>query len=187
MTIGEYIATNVDSNFPLDGVLPFKTKEQYFKKGSMVTDYGETEKYIYFLKSGVVEMTLLHNEEEKIFEFFFHSSFFCAYTSFLNQKPSDIRIRCLGDCIIDIIEREAMLAAYETSLVANKLGRIVTEQLFLIRSKREKDFMTKSAEMRYTELLKCRPELFKLVPLYKIASYLGIHPESLSRIRKDIS
>jgi hypothetical protein len=70
--------------------------------------------------------------------------------------------------------------------LANQLGRVVTEDLFIKKSNREKDFLTKSAEERYIELLSKRVDIIKMVSVNKIAKYLGIHPDSLSRIRKKI-
>jgi hypothetical protein len=80
-----------------------------------------------------------------------------------------------------------MTKAYEHSLLANQLGRIVTEQYYIRKTNREKDFLTKTATERYEELITNRPELIHDIPVNMIAKYLGIKPESLSRIRKEIS
>ncbi len=72
-------------------------------------------------------------------------------------------------------------------MLANKLGRIVAEHYYINKTKREKDFLTKSATERYLELVNTRPELVQQIPVHFIAKYLGIKPESLSRIRKEIS
>jgi hypothetical protein len=76
--------------------------------------------------------------------------------------------------------------AYRSSLIANKIGRVLTEHIYMHKTKCEKDFLTKSAQERYAALIFTRPDILKLVPVNKIAKYLGVHPESLSRIRKSI-
>jgi CRP-like cAMP-binding protein len=163
---------------------PVILKDQSFKKGAIITDYGQIERKLYFINSGFVQLTMLHDGEEKIIEFFFQDSFVCAYTSFLKQEASDVRVTALTDCKTEIIQYSDLQNAYHTSLIVNKLGRLLTEQIYMIKTKREKDFLTKSAQERYTELLSLRPDILKLIPVNKIAKYLGIHPESLRRIRK---
>lgn len=185
MQITDYIRANVDSNFKEDE-LPFEVIEKQFLKKSVLTDYGSFENKIYFLKEGIIQVLINHQEEERILDFFFPFSFFCSYSSLLKAVPSDVKILALTDCTVDMIRHENLLDAYNSSLIANKLGRIVTENLYLRKVKREKDLLTKSAEVRYNELLKHQPEIIREIPINKISQYLGIRPESLSRIRKNV-
>src|SRR5688500_20243457 len=187
MTILEFININLKTDFKDNNELPFKVTKKTFKKGDVVTSYGQIERGAYFLISGLIEITVLKDIEEKIVEFFLPGCFFGSYTSFLSQQPSDVQVSALSDCEVEVIDYDDLQKAYETSLIANQLGRLATESIFIISTKREKDFLTKSAQERYDELLSTRPELIKLVPVNKIAKYLGIHPESLSRLRKNIS
>ena len=161
-------------------------KEHSFKKAEIITDYGQVERKLYFINSGFVQLSILHEGEERIIDFFFHDSFVCAYTSFLKQEPSDVRIMALSECQTEVILYSDLQAAYQTSLIANRLGRIMTEQIYIIKTKREKDFLTKSAQERYEELIATRPNILQFIPVNKIAKYLGVHPESLSRIRKSV-
>jgi CRP-like cAMP-binding protein len=167
--------------------LPFRSMQKTIPKGTVLTDYGKIERNTYFINSGIIQVTLQRDIEEKIIDFFFPESFVCSYSSFILQIPSDVRVSTLTDCEVEIISHEDIQMAYNESFFANKMGRILTEQIFIIKSQREKDFLTKSAEERYAELVSRRPDIIKLIPGYKIAQYLGIKPESLSRIRKDIS
>ncbi len=187
MTIPEYININFKTDFKEYHELPFKVTKKAFKKGTVITSYGQIERSAYFLISGLIEITVLKDTEDKIVEFFLPGCFFGAYTSFLSQQPSDVQVSALSNCEVEVIDYDELQNAYKTSLVANQLGRLATESIFIISTKREKDFLTKSAQERYDELLSKRPDLIKLVPVNKIAKYLGIHPESLSRLRKNIS
>jgi len=184
MTILEFININLKTNFKDNNELPFKVTEKTFKKGDIITSYGQIERNAYFLIRGLIEITVLKDTEEKIVEFFLPGCFFGSYTSFLSQKPSDVQVSVLSDCDVEVIDYVELQNAYKTSLIANQLGRLATESIFIINTNREKDLLTKSAQERYDQLLSERPDLIRLVPVNKIAKYLGIHPESLSRIRK---
>lgn len=187
MTILEFININVKTDFTDYSELPFKVTKKAFKKGDIITSFGQIERSAYFLIKGLIEITVLKDADEKIIEFFLPACFFNSYTSFLSQQPSDAQVSVLSDCEVEVIDYDELQKAYKTSLIANQLGRLATESIFMISTKREKDFLTKSAQERYDELLAKRPDLIKLVPVNKIAKYLGIHPESLSRLRKNIS
>lgn len=70
------------------------------------------------------------------------------------------------------------------SLPASKLYIQSIENAYLERVKKEKSLFTLTAEERYNKLIETRPDIIKLIPIYRIAKYLGIHPDSLSRIRR---
>ncbi len=187
MTIAEYIRKYVDPQVDAVAPLPFSTEEKSFAKNEIITAFGQVEGFGYYLTEGLVEVSLLEDGQEKIIEFFSSGGFFSSYTSFLTQTPSDTQITALTSCRTEAIAYADLQRAYRTSLLANQLGRHVTEQLYIARTQREKDFLTKSAEQRYQTLLAQRPSLLAQVPVHKIAKYLGIHPESLSRIRKQVT
>jgi CRP/FNR family transcriptional regulator, anaerobic regulatory protein len=175
------------TNFIIEGGnLPFPVHQKTFKKNDIVTCLGKTESKVYFIVSGIVEIDISKDGNNKIIDFYFKNSFVCALTSFLLQKPSEAQIKALTNLEVEYIEYNEVKKAYQNSLLANQLGRTIIEQAYLVKFQREKDFLTKSADVRYLELMKARPELLKLLPIHKIAEYLGIHPESLSRIRKNI-
>ena len=76
---------------------------------------------------------------------------------------------------------------YTETMIGNLIGRKAAEQLYLLIKQRELSFLNKTAKQRYLDLFEGRPELIKLIPLKYIASYIGITPQALSRIRKEIS
>lgn len=186
MTITAFLTSYFRNDFKDGAPIPFTFADQIFKKGEIITRYDQVEKKMYFLNDGIVQFSILKGVEEKIIEFFFQNDFFCSYTSFITQKPSEVEIIALTDCQLEVLHYDDMQASYNSSYLANKIGRVLTEQIYIKKTQREKDFLTKSAEERYKDLLSNRPELIQLISINKIAKYLGIHPESLSRIRKDI-
>ena len=185
MSIKQFIIE--DPNFIFDGDgLPFSVHKKFFKKNEIVTRMGQTESKVYFIIRGIAEIDIFKEGDKKIVDFYFANSFVCALTSFLLQTPSEAEIIALTDLEAEYLDYADVQKAYKTSLLANQLGRHLIEQAYLVKFQREKDFLTKSADVRYLELMKARPDLLKVLPVHKIAEYLGIHPESLSRIRKAI-
>lgn len=169
------------------GALPYPVQKVEFKKGEVITGYGEIEGCIYFLNSGIVEMSIKSYVSEKMIDFFFENEMFTSLTSFLTQQPSDVEMTALTDCFAEKITYNDLMTAYKTSFHANKLARIVIEGAYLHKAQREKDFLAKTAEERYNEMFQTHSQYISNIPVNKIARYLGIHPESLSRIRKKMN
>ena len=177
-----------DLDFKAEDALPFAVTPLFFKKNAIITAYNQVENKAYFLKDGIVKISIIRDDgEERILEFFFPGTFFSAYTSFLTREASNVEIIAITDCETEMIRYEDMKQAYKISILANKIGRIAAEYYYIQKTQREKDFLTKSATDRYLELVQTRPELVQQIPVHAIAKYLGIKPESLSRIRKEIS
>ncbi|WP_349666066.1 hypothetical protein [Polaribacter sp. Z014] len=85
------------------------------------------------------------------------------------------------------ISNKDLQEAYQKTSSGNIIGRKMAENMFLIKSKRELSFLSKTAEERFLDLFSDRPELFQQIPLKHIASYMGVTPQALSRIRKRIT
>ena len=184
MNLEEYITAFVDRDF--SGEVPFPYATKSIRRGQVLTDFGQIETVIYFLRKGIIEVYVDQGEEMSILDFFFADSFFCSYTSLLTGVASDVKIVALTDCVVEAIRQQDLQAAYQHSLIANQLGRIATERLYLRKVKREKELLTQSAEAQYLAMIADRPEIIKRLSVRKVSQYLGIRPESLSRIRKRV-
>lgn len=90
----------------------------------------------------------------------------------------------LTDCEVEYFDRDQIYSNYTKSLEVNKLGRILVEQAYLRKAKREMEFLSKTAEEQYLQLIEQHSQYIQQIPVNKWARYLGIHPESLSRIRR---
>ena len=188
MSIKHFIHSQVDPSFSPDDELPFTTIFKTIPKNTVISHYHRIEHLAYFLISGIVKVSIISEDgHERVLDFFFPSSFLSAYTSFITQTPSNVEIETLSECEVEIIQYADIKEAYKNSLLANKLGRVVAEHYYILKTNREKDFLTKTAVERYKNLMDKRPELVQQIPVQLIAKYLGIEPESLSRIRKAIS
>jgi CRP-like cAMP-binding protein len=166
----------------------FKSKLQrrIIPKKTIFLKINEIENHISFIESGVVRLFLPKENPEKeiTFGFSFKNQFVSAYDSFLTQKPSLYQLQALTEISILSISYKDLQEVYQTTQIGNLIGRLTAERLFLIKSKREQNLLNLSAEERYLNLFKERPELIKVIPLKYISSYIGVTAQALSRIRK---
>jgi CRP-like cAMP-binding protein len=180
----DFINANLIAEISNSTDLPFGISEKIFLEADIITDYGKIENNVYFIKKGIAQISLNYNDDERIFDFIEEGNFLGSYSSLLTRQPSDVRLTALTNLEVEVINFAELQNAYKHSLLANQLGRLATERVYVSNTKREKDFLTKSAEQRYQDLLENRPHLIAILPVHKIAKYLAIQPESLSRIRK---
>lgn len=158
-----------------------------FAKNEIITKQGETENYLSFIESGIVRFYIPNAENELTFNFSFNKEFTCAYDSFLTQTPSEYELQALTETIVWQISYTDLQKVYTQTQAGNYLGRFAAEKLFLAKSKRELSLLKYSAKERYLRLFSHQPDIIKFIPLKYIASYIGITPQGLSRIRRQIS
>jgi len=163
-------------------------KKQTIPKKQIFLKKGEIENHLSFIEEGIIRLFIPTNNQEKeiTFGFCFKYEFVSAYDSFLTRLPSTYHLETLTDTIMWSISYEDLQKVYQNTKMGNFIGRFSSEKLFLIKSKREQSLLFESAKTRYLNLFKERPKLIKKIPLKYIASYIGITPQALSRIRKKI-
>jgi len=105
----------------------------------------------------------------------------------LTQQPSSYQLETITDTVLWSVSFNDLQIIYTDTAIGNTIGRLASEDLFIKKSKRELSLLTESAEERYLNLFTEQPHLLQLIPLKYIASYIGITPQALSRIRKRIS
>lgn len=154
----------------------------------MLLRCGETENYLSFIEKGIVRLcTPAELDDDLTFGFAHAGNFVSAYDSFLTQMPSVYHIETLTDTILWRLTSNDLQEIYKETAIGNSIGRHAAEALFLEKSRRELSLLNESAEQRYLNLFSEKPHLFQQIPLKYIASYIGITPQALSRIRKRIS
>ncbi len=156
-------------------------------KNTTLIKIGEVENYISFISEGIVRLYIPKEENDLTFGFSFENEFVPAYDSFITQTQSDYQIETLTNTILWRISYQDLQEVYKKTEIGNLIGRKMAERLFLLKSKREMSLLNRSAEERYLDLFLERPKLLKHIPLKYIASYIGVTPQALSRIRKRIS
>jgi CRP-like cAMP-binding protein len=119
--------------------------------------------------------------------FAFEGEWLGDYESFLLQQPSTDYIEALEDCELYTLGYDDMQIMYEHKACFQKFGRLIAEKLFISIAKSMRNLQLQSAKERYLALLSDRPQIFERLPQHLIASYLGIQPQSLSRIRAEVA
>ena len=158
-----------------------------FKKNEVVLKVGQVENYLSFIETGMVRHYIPRELDDLTFEFIFAGNFVSAYDSFLTRQPSTSQLATLTKTILWSVSFNDLQLIYAETNIGNTIGRLASEDLFIKKSKREVSLLNLSAEERYLNLFKEQPHLLIHIPLKYIASYIGITPQALSRIRKRIS
>lgn len=164
-----------------------KLKLVELKKRSILLKLGEVESHLYFISKGIVRFYIPKEEVDVTFGFLFENEFVTGYDSFLTQTPSEYQIETLTDSLLWKISKKDLEEVYAQTNSGNTIGRKMAENMFLIKSKRELSLLSKTAEERYLDLFSDRPILLRQIPLKYIASYIGVTPQALSRIRRRIT
>jgi len=153
----------------------------------MILKAGDTENHLSFIEKGIVRLCIPHDFDELTFGFSHAGNFVSAYDSFLTQSPSKYHVETITDTVLWRVTYTDLQLIYKYTAIGNTIGRGAAEALFLEKSKRELSLLNDTAEQRYLNLFTEKPHLFQQIPLKFIASYIGITPQALSRIRKRIS
>jgi CRP-like cAMP-binding protein len=164
-----------------------KLTRQEFPKNHILLKAGQTERHLSFIESGIVRFYIPKDENDLTFGFAFDNSFVSAYDSFLTQQPAVYNVKTLTQTTLWRLTFSDLQSIYDETEVGNFIGRQASEELFLKKSQRELSLLNQTAEERYLNLFTEQPRLIKQIPLKYIASYIGITPQALSRIRKRIS
>ncbi|WP_299537154.1 Crp/Fnr family transcriptional regulator [Ulvibacterium sp.] len=156
-----------------------------FKKGMVFAQKGEYSRNIAFVKSGVLRAYYSNDRGEEYNKTFFtENNFVGAYSALVTGEKNLIDIDALTDCNLLVAEYKKVKDLYAPFPKVERLARILAEQFFVRKEKREIELVTLEAKDRYTIFQKEHPELEQRIPQYHIASYLGVSPTQLSRIRR---
>ncbi|HEY0273699.1 MAG TPA: cyclic nucleotide-binding domain-containing protein [Chitinophaga sp.] len=181
----------------IERLLPFPEPEwaffrdhlqaQDFQKEDYLCREGQVEQHLYFLISGLARSYYLKDGRAYTLDFFFPHDFATAFTSFLQQRPAATNLQALENTRTWKIHYTDLQTLYQRSATAERIGRVIAEQQFIRRSLRELELLSLTARERYQRLFDSHPELVARISVKHLSSYLGIHPESLSRIRRQVA
>lgn len=155
-----------------------------YDKGAVLLKEGQTSTEAYFVLEGCVRQYHLVDGDEKTNNFFTEEQWVISMNSFSQNLPSAHFLECCIDSTLVVGNRELEEGLYKRFPKFETISRKVMEKVFAEQQEIMASYTTDSAEQRYLKLLKSRPDLFQKIPQYQIASYIGVKPESLSRIRK---
>jgi CRP-like cAMP-binding protein len=162
-------------------------KEKSLKKGDFFLEEGRICKHAGFVAKGLLRYYINDDGEEKTYAFSQENGFVCNYESFLPQSPSSKIIQALEDCEMLVISYNDLQVFFAKIREGERFGRMVIESVFLQLLKDVNSFYTESPELRYERFLKNHADLQQRISQYHIASFVGVKPQSLSRIRKRIA
>jgi len=167
--------------------LNLRYKEGIYKKGEYILPLNKVERNVCFLESGMVKVVSLSSENRlNIVDFWKEGDIFCGLTSFIIQEPSDVYIEAIQDCKIISVDLKALEEKFGGNVEYWQVRSGFMEKLVIQKIKKEKELITLSGKERYEYILKNNPEFVQNASVGDLAAYLGVHKESLSRIRKSV-
>ena len=155
---------------------------------SQLVEAGAIAKHIYFIEEGLFRTYRIENGKEISTYFSCDGQAISCFSSFITQSPSTEYLQALEDSKTYSLSYQNLQKLYKVSQQFEALSRLFAEQNYLCILNRSHTMQTKTAKEKYEEFLnKYAPKIIQRVPQHQLASYLGVAPESLSRIRKELS
>lgn len=171
---------------PIPTLEQLSTLFQYLvvPKGSTFLEQGQVADCIAFVAKGFFRYCYLTPQGEDITKHFaVESDFVCAYASMLYQRPSAYGIVAEEESVVLVIARDQYMALIEAHRSWERMARRYTEHIYNLKEIREASLLLLDAKARYEEFIAMYPGLLARAKQRHIATYLGIHPVSLSRLR----
>jgi len=184
--IVKYLSKYISLTDELTNVIVESTVIKSFKKGTILLKEGEISNVSYLVLKGCLRSYLLKDGEEKTLEFYTEEQP-VAPISYGKGIPSEHYLECIEDSLLTINTPEHETKMFQKYPQFESICRIMTEVLMAKYQESLVTYKLTTPEDRYLNLLQSRPDLIQRVPQYQLASYLGVKPESLSRIRKRLS
>jgi len=159
---------------------------EYYKvaRKELLLESGKVADKIYFLPEGFVRFFHTKKDGSEVTnDFYFAPGFITSFTSLIEQNPSIVNIQAMVKMDLLYIKYKNLIALYDQEHKIERLGRLIAEQVYISSEKHLFSFLNDSPQERYEWLIREYPEYIKNIPLHYLASFLGITPESLSRIR----
>lgn len=158
-------------------------EELSFKKNEVILQEGKVCNYLYFVNSGIIGGHYFSGENEVCNWIAAEGDLATSYYSFISRTPSYEILECFEPCVLQAISESNIQKMYSMFPETERAGRLILEEYYSRLEERLIGIQFKSAKERYDALLEKRPEIVLRAPLGRVASYLGIKQETLSRIR----
>ncbi len=183
----------VSFNFIEWNIVKSKLKIARYKKGDIIHNIGDVSSKLMFINSGLARSYII-GEDGKDHTWSIHFNdknshmtnlFLVDYNSFINQTPSRLAIDAIEDCEVVITEYKDIQFLYNNAKRGDKFGRLMAEEAYSYLHNLLVDRQIKSAKDRFEDFIEKTPYLIDKVPQYHIATFLGITPQHLSRLKKE--
>ena len=189
--MNQMVATHVNNMVPLSPAEQERIEQAFqvmnISKGEPWVRQGKVCKQVAFVVSGKLRNYYLDDAGNEVTCFFVTADqFVSSFTSFLTNTPANEYISALEDSVLRVISKEALEELSEAIPAMQVFRRIIAENLFITMEKRIAMLQSQTAFERYEHMLRNNPEIVLSVPLQYTASFLGITPQHLSRLRKEL-
>jgi CRP-like cAMP-binding protein len=179
--ISKYVPLDETEKKALINLNIFKT----YKKGTVLLKEGGIIDKGFFVLKGCIRTFYNLDGEEKTTAFYTEMEGLTPHCV-LNKRASKYYVTCVEDCILVVSDANMENVIMQKFPKFETICRILSEELLVKQQINFDEFKTSSPEKRYLNLIQKRPDLIQRVPQYQLASYLGIKPQSLSRLRARI-
>ncbi len=177
-------STLTEQNIAL--ILPI-LKEKSFKKGEIVLKAGDICAEAYFITKGLMRsFHQIPNGSQKTYVISSEHNIFTEHSSFVSQKPSKDFLEALEDTDVLYFSHQDLMNLYHDSHEWESVGRKISDINFIVARNRLRSLMNDDAQTRYGDFLKSYQNMLEIIPQHIVASYLGITPQSLSRLKREI-
>jgi len=161
------------------------TVSKTYKRNTFLSIPDVVPNDVFFIKSGIIRVLLTdQNGEEHTIHFALENQFIADYSNFILQQPSSYTLQALEDTEVVVLPRKAIEWGYANLQEGQKMGRLIAEFYFIYQDNRIKNTYLRSPKERYDTIAQVFPNIHNRVSQHMIASYLGITPIHLSRLKK---
>ncbi|MEZ5009331.1 MAG: Crp/Fnr family transcriptional regulator [Chitinophagales bacterium] len=187
-TFKKYMLTNAGITDKEFDVLSEKLLHKNIEKGEFVLNQGDVCHHSFFVNSGLLRAyTIDESGKEHIIQFASENWIISDRSSAFFNEPSELYIDAIEDTSAVLFDTDFISLANEISTTFRKYNEKLLQNHIRQQQKRINLLISATAEQRYLNFIQLYPDLTLRVPQWMIASYLGITPESLSRVRKELS
>ncbi|MEO6683569.1 MAG: Crp/Fnr family transcriptional regulator [Ginsengibacter sp.] len=157
-----------------------------FPKGYALIKEGQFNQDTYFILEGLIRQYKIIDGQDITTNFFSEEQWIISLENFEKRTPLNYYLTCVEETTVVIGNEQKAQELFKQFPRFETVSRQIMETVFLEQQNQMTSYITNKPEARYLELLKLRPDIFQRVPQYDIATYIGVKPESLSRIRKKL-
>jgi CRP-like cAMP-binding protein len=154
------------------------------KKGDTLVTPGQFVHHFYYVATGCIYYYKLEDGEQKVMEFYTEDVFFTDLPAYVKGTPSNYYLKASEKSLVYAVKKSDAENSFKKSHELERFGRLSMQEAFMKIFTRVERLNSRTNEERYLRLMEKRPDLFQRVPQYLIASYLGITPVGLSKLRK---
>lgn len=156
-----------------------------FKRQETVSRPNAIPNEIFFINKGLIRVLITDNEgTEHTIHFALENQFIADYSNFIQKQPSLYSLQTLEETQVVVLPRSAIEWGYKNLTEGQKMGRLIAEFYFIYQDDRIKNMYARTPKQRYDNITEVFPNIHNRVPQHMIASYLGITPVHLSRLKK---